>query len=57
VGRTVVTDKVDFKRKVISAMRSLQKNPGKDLFRASKNRPCNMPGDYELTSGLINNSA
>ena len=29
VGRTVVTDKVDFKRKVISAMRSLQKNPGK----------------------------
>ena len=29
VRRTVVTDKVDFKRKVISAMRSLQKNPRK----------------------------
>src|SRR3984957_11351505 len=29
VGRMLVTDKVDFKCKVISAMRSLQKNPGK----------------------------
>jgi DDE superfamily endonuclease len=29
VGRTVVTDKVDFKRTMISAMRSLQKNPAK----------------------------
>ena len=29
VGRMVVTDKVDFKSKVVSAMRSLQKNPRK----------------------------
>jgi transposase len=29
VGRMVVTDKADFKSKVISSMRSLQKNPGK----------------------------
>lgn len=29
VGRMVVTDKADFKHKVISAMRSLQKKPTK----------------------------
>ena len=29
VGRMVVTDKADFKSKVISSMRSLQKNPTK----------------------------
>ena len=29
VGRMVVTDKADFKSKVVSAMRSLQRNPGK----------------------------
>ena len=29
VGRMVVTDKADFKRKVVSSMRSLQKSPEK----------------------------
>ena len=29
VGRIVVTDQADFKSKVVSAMRSLQRNPGK----------------------------
>ena len=29
VGRMIVTDKADFKSKVMSAMRSLQRNPGK----------------------------
>jgi hypothetical protein len=29
VGRMAVTDKADFKRKVICAMRSLQKKPAK----------------------------
>ena len=29
MGRMVVTGKVDFKSKVVSAMRSLQKNPRK----------------------------
>jgi hypothetical protein len=29
VGRMVVTDKADFKSKVVSSMRSLQKNPVK----------------------------
>jgi transposase len=29
VGRMVVTDKADFQSKVVSAMRSLQRNPGK----------------------------
>ena len=52
VGRMVVTDKVDFKRKVISAMRSLQRKPGR-FVPSSRNRPCNMPREYELTSGLI----
>jgi DDE superfamily endonuclease len=39
VGRTVVTDKVDFKRKVISAMRSLQRSPGTILFILPKTAP------------------
>jgi hypothetical protein len=36
VGRMVVTGKADFKSKVVSAMRSLQRNPGEDLLLLSK---------------------
>src|SRR3984885_13062459 len=54
VGRMLVTGKADFKSKVVSAMRRLQRNPAK-ICSSSKSRRCDMPLEGESTYGLINN--
>ncbi len=56
VGRMVATDKADFKSKVISPMRSLQKNARKICFFSRSSR-FNMPPEHDPTYGLINTYA
>jgi transposase len=53
VGRMVVTDRTDFKSKVVSSLRSLQRHPGK-ICSFFQNLPYDTPNEYELTYGPIN---
>src|SRR4051794_24262106 len=51
----VVTDRADFKSKVVSSMRSFTKESSENMLVFSETPPFDMPSEYDPTSGLINN--